>query len=284
MQSKENNFSLENGFHTGRSRLTAFLMLLISVLALYVSLAGILKESIYKDVLSAGTITEFMLAGSVAQDIISVPLALLLILLSVWFLFRPGYKIFISMIGLAGYFFYGYGIYAIHGQYTSLYMIYLILFGLSIYSIIFGLLSFREEQMKKTFLPKTLGRLISIFLYGIAGMLGLVWIIRLVPDLSSHIPQATYGVFVLDLGIVFPAIAITATLLIKNRPFGNILAGVALIKAVTVCLSWGFAEVYTRLCGLNQGGYDMLLFPAVLTGISIVLYFFYINKLKCHIE
>jgi len=66
---------------------------------------------------------------------------------------------------------------------------------------------------------------------------------------GEHIPQDTYGVFVLDLGIVFPAIAITATMLIRGKPFGNILAGVILMKAFTVCLAWGFAEWYGRFTG-----------------------------------
>lgn len=105
-------------------------------------------------------------------------------------------------------------------------------------------------------------------------------ILLITPDISRHIPQDTYGVFILDLGIVFPAIFIIATKLIRSRPFANILAGVALMKALTVCLSWGFAEWYGRLYGIIQGGYDMLTIPSVLTLISLVFYILYIRKLK----
>lgn len=272
-----------NGLNINRSRITAIMTLILSVLTLLASLAGIFFESIYKDVLSVGTITEFLFVGSVAQDIISVPLALLLALLSVLFLKRPGYKTFITIIGLTGYFFYGYGLYVTQGQYTSIYLIYLTIFSLSIYSIVFGLLSFTTELIIKTSIPKALRISISIFLYSIVLMLGLVWLLRIMPDISRHIPQATYGVFILDLGVVFPAITITATNIIRGKPFGNVLAGVALIKTLTVCLSWGFAELYARIYGNIQGGYDMIAIPTILTIISLVFFVLYITKLKYNV-
>lgn len=267
-------------FNIRRSRITAIMTLILSVLALFACLAGIFIESIYKDVLSVGTITQSLLVGSRAQDIISIPLALLLILLSVLFLKRRGYKTFITIIGLIVYFFYGYGLYVMQGQYTSIYLIYLVIFGLSIYSIILGLLSFTPKLIIEASIPKALRISISIFLYSIVLILGLVWLLRITPDISRHIPQDTYGVFILDLGIVFPAIFIIATKLIWNKPFGNILAGVALMKVFTVCLSWGFAEWYGRLYGSIQGGYDMLIIPSVLTLIGLVFFILYIRKLK----
>ena len=233
---------IKESFNINRSRMTAGMTLVLSFLVLYACLAGILDKSIYEDVLSTGTITKFLLAGSVSQDMIFIPLALLLALFSILYLKRNGIKTFITILGLTGNFFYGYGLYSMQGQYTTLYLIYLTIFGLSIYSIIFGLLSFTPEFAVIASLPRTLRICTSIFLYSIVIMLGLVWLIRIIPDIARHIPQDIYGVFVLDLGIVFPAIAITATMLIQSKPFGNILAGVVLVKVFTVCLSWGFGE------------------------------------------
>jgi hypothetical protein len=94
-----------SGIIIQRSRITAVMTLIMSVLIIFSCLAGILKESIYNDVLSSGTITKFLLAGSRAQDIIFIPLAVLLAFLSVLFLRRPGYKILITIIGLCCNFF-----------------------------------------------------------------------------------------------------------------------------------------------------------------------------------
>jgi hypothetical protein len=264
----------------GRGRLTASMALIMSVIIIFACLQGIFKESIYNDVLTAGTITKFLLAGSRAQDIIFIPLAIILALISIIFLRHPNYKLLISIVGLCCNFFYGYGLYAMQGQYTSLYLVYLVIFSLSIYSIILGILSFPAEFAAGTFLPKGLRLGISVFLYSIAFMLGLIWVIRISPDIARHIPQDTYGVFVLDLAIVFPAIAITATQLIRRMPYGNIFAGIALMKAFTVCLSWGFGEWYGRIYGVIQGSYDMLMIPTVLTILGLIFFVFYILKLK----
>jgi hypothetical protein len=269
-----------DGIIIQRSKITAVMTLITSVLIIFACLSGILKESIYNDVLSVGTITKFLLAGSRAQDIIFIPLAILLAFLSVLFLRRPGYKLLITIIGLSCNFFYGYALYAMQGQYTSIYIVYLAIFSLSIYSIVLGLLSFPAEFAVKTSLSKGLSRSISIFLYSIVFMLGLIWLIRISPDIARHIPQDTYGVFVLDLCIVFPAVAIAATLLIRRKPYGNIFAGVALMKAFTVCLSWGFGEWYGRLYGVIQGSYDMLVIPSVLTILGLIFYILYIVNLK----
>lgn len=269
-----------SGIIIQRSRITAIMTLIMSVLIIFACLEGILNESIYNDVLSSGLITKFLLVGSRAQDIIFIPLAVLLAFLSGLFLRRPGYKLLITIIGLCGTFFYGYALYVMQGQYTTIYLVYLAIFSLSIYSIVLGLLSFPTEFVVKTSLSKCLCRSISIFLYSIVFMLGLIWVIRISPDIARHIPQDTYGVFVLDLGIVFPAIAIAATLLIRRKPYGNIFAGVALMKAFTVCLSWGFGEWYGRVHGVIQGNYDMLVIPSVLTILGLIFFILYIVNLK----
>jgi len=111
-------------------------------------------------------------------------------------------------------------------------------------------------------------------------MLGIIWLIRISPDIARHIPQDTYGVYVLDLGIVFPAIAISATMLIRRKPYGNLFAGVALMKAFTVCLSWGFGELYQRIYGDIQGSYEMLVISGVLTTLGLIFFILYIVGLK----
>jgi len=42
-------------------------------------------------------------------------------------------------------------------------------------------------------------------------------------DIANHFPGETYGVFILDFGIVFPALAISAVKLLQNTSVGYIL-------------------------------------------------------------
>lgn len=261
-----------------RGRLTAVLTIIVSILALYSSLKGVLNQSIYEDLLPVGTITKFLIYGSIAQDIVSIPAAVLLAILSLLFLKNPGYKKLIAILGLTAYLCYGYGLYVMQGQYTSIYLVYLAIFGFSTYSLVAGLTSFRTIDDYR--LPKALRITIGIFLSTILLVLVPVWLIRISPDIAKHIPSDIYGVFVLDLALVFPAFGIIVAQLIRNKPFGNVLAGVALIKTLTICLSVAFGEWYLALNSEFPADFGMITIFSSLTVFSLALIILYFLKLR----
>ena len=263
-----------------RSRLATIMTLFISALAIYASLKGVLDENLYRDVFLAGTISELLIGGSIAQDIITIPLALIMGFLSVMYLIKPNFKSFITIIGLATYFFYAYGLYTIQGQYTSIYLVYLAIFSMSIYSIILGLLSFELNEVRLYILPKKVSLAAGIFLSMILIILVPVWLMMITSNIAGHIPADTYGVFILDIGIVFPALGIIIVSLWRKNPFAVILVGVALIKAFTICLSWGFAQWFGSYYGNYQLDYVMTAIPSVLTSIGLILIILYIRGLQ----
>lgn len=263
-----------------RSRLTAIMSLIISVLALYAALRGIVDQNLYKEVFLAGTLAEPLIGGSIAQDIITVPLALIMGLLSVLFLRKPCLKCLIGIIGLATYTFYAYGLYTMQGQYTSIYLVYLAIFSLSIYSIIFGLISFRQDEVSAYSVPKKALIAAGFFLGLILVVLVPVWLLMITRDIANLTPANTYAVFVLDLGIVFPALGITLIYLWRKSPFALVLAGVTLIKAFTVCLSWGVGEWFGPYYRGSEVNYVMAAIPSVLTLIALVIMIFYFRGLQ----
>jgi len=131
----------------------------------------------------------------------------------------------IAVLGLAWYFFYAFGLYTIQGQYTAIYVVYMAIFGLSFYSLVIGVLSIRPEEAQRYQIPKALRKVLIIFLLVIIGMLYPLWILRMLPDIAAHIPAPTYGVFILDLCLVFPAVGFIIHMLRRRKPLGNILAG-----------------------------------------------------------
>lgn len=127
-------------------------------------------------------------------------------------------------------------------------------------------------------MPGALRKAISIFLIVILVILVPGWLLKMMPDLAKHIPGDTYGVYILDLCLVFPAFGIIAVQLLRNKPFGNILAGVALLKGLTLCLSWAFSELTAPLYG-KPLTYDMAVISSALTVLSLVLFVPYMLKL-----
>lgn len=265
--------------HPNRSRWAASMAVVISILTLFACISGIFVDSIYGDLIANGRLNDFLHFGSIAQDIIFIPLAVLTIVLAVVFLRGRDVRILVTVIGFVCNFFYGYGLYVMQGQYTAIYMVYLVIFGLSVYCIIYGLLSFKPEFVQTLSIRNSYRKAIGIYLILIPSMLGLIWMIRLISDISMRFPGDTYAVFVLDLGIVFPAFAITAIGLFRKNPYAVILAGVVLVKIFTVCLSWGFSELYGRIDGILVGDYGLLAIPGVLTLSSILFFVLYLKGL-----
>lgn len=264
----------------GRSRAAAIMALILSALALFASLEGILNKNLYNDMVTISMSAKSLLLGAVAQDIISAPLAVILAVFSIMFLKQPRIKSLIAIIGLAWYFFYAFGLYVIQGNYTSIYMIYMIIFALSIYCMIWGLLSFEAVTVKDYQLPKRLGVLIGSFLIFILLVLVPAWLSRITPDIANHIPGPTYAVFILDLCVVFPALGQISFMIFRRRPFGFILAGIALTKTATLCLSWSFSHWFAPLYGGLEFEAGLTFISTLLTIISLALLIPYFLKLK----
>lgn len=266
--------------NTKRSRLTAMITLLVSILALFASLKGVFDENLYSDVFLAGSLSENLIGGSIAQDIVTIPLAFIMGLQSFIFLRKTNLKSFIVIIGLATYTFYAFGLYAIQGQYTSIYIVYLAIFSLSISSVVLGLLSFKSEEISLYVLPKKLRSATIIFIGMMLIVLIPVWLNMITSDIARHIPADTYAVFLLDLTIVFPALGIILISLWYKHPFATILAGIGLLKAFTICLSWAFGEWFAPFYGGYSLNFAMTTIPSVLTLIGLVLVIVYLRRLQ----
>lgn len=264
------------------ARTSCLLMIAAGLLALAASLIGLVDASLYKAVVDAGNITEFLRIGSLAQDIITIPMSMLLLVLTAMFLQKRSIKVYITMLGLTGFLFYGYALYAMQAQYTSIYILYLAIFGLTIYALVYGLSSFDATLLHNVSLKNSTRIAIAIFLTSVVVVLTPVWLMMLLPTIASHKPADTYGVFVLDLAVVFPALGIVTVMLLRKKAYGNVFAGVVLFKAFTVCLSVAFGEwfvAHEQRTTPNVGNMGMF---GTLTAVSGVLFAMYLRDLKIH--
>jgi len=257
----------------------AVLLLILAALSFFASVMGVFDKALYYDVYQAGTIPQHLIWGAQAQDIISIPYSLLLAAFTLIFLKKQSVKLYIMMLGLDWYFFYAFGLYAMQGQYTSIYIAYLAIFGLSFYGLLFGIISIGQEEAGRYQLPVKLRKAIAIYLFTMIGVLYPVWILRILPDIASHVPGSTYAVFVLDLCLVFPAIGVISYMLLNRKPLSNILAGVAIFKIFALCLSWAFAEISNPFVG-NSFILETALISIILTLSSLVFIMTYFIKLK----
>lgn len=267
----------------GLKRVLTVLSMLIGIVVLYASLKGVFDNRIYQEVYDSGVISENFIWASKAQDIISIIIAVFIIIISVISVIKQSFLKSIMLIGCVWYFLYAYGLYVMQGAYTSIYPFYLIIFGLSVYAMIIGLISYRVKDIKNLSLGKKLRTMLIIFFLMIVTILTPAWIAKMLGDINMRQPGETYAVFIMDLGIVFPAMVITVYLLIKKHVFAIVLAGVCLIKTFTLCLSWTFAEWTQPVIGqpivLQMAGIS-----AVLCVLGLILFIVYSIEVKKQLE
>jgi hypothetical protein len=171
-------------------------------------------------------------------------------------------------------------LYAIQGLYTSIYLIYLAILALSIYGLISGIALFDLRTVRQIHLKKTVRVWTGVFLLVVVAVLSPLWVSLMLPGISAHQASETYGVFVLDLALVFPALPIVDVMLFRRQAFAYVLAGVVLFKAFTVCLSVAFGEWYgPYVRGLPVNDSALAIF-SLLTVVSGMLFGIYLQSLS----
>jgi hypothetical protein len=144
---------------------------------------------------------------------------------------------------------YTYATYAFDRIYTPLFPLYLLIFGASCFAAGISLAGLDIPRLAKTLENMRLRRTTAVYLV----FTGLVLYAIEAPIILSRIPNgAARGgtpFMVLDLSIVAPMAALTGVWLWQRRPWGFALAGVFLIKAVTLMTGFLLADYYNWFTG-----------------------------------
>ena len=215
-----------------------WLSLPIAVLAMTGSLIGIfLDDEIYSEE------TANWAAQSVGQDIanlVAFPVLLLLALLAG----KGSMRAYLGWAGVLAYSAYTYAIYVFDVHFGPLFLVWVAVFGLSVYALIGGLASIDPARARSRFTDRTPVRAASVLLLGIVAVFSLLWLSEIVPSmLAGTVPDAlaeaglpTNPVHVLDLAVFLPAAGLAGVLLVRRRAWGYVLAPVMLVAMVLLGL------------------------------------------------
>lgn len=248
------------------------LSIAVGLIALYSALRGILNNELYLAIHRSGILPKNMIWGSQAQDIVSILIAVTTVIISILNWVKPRFLKKCILIGCNWYFMYAFGLYVVQGSYTAIYPLYLVIFSLSMFAMIFGLISVDKTAALQ--LSKKLRITLSVFFLFVVAFLSPIWISKMLGDVALRQPGNTYGVYIMDLCIVFPSMLITVYLLLKKNAFGIVLAGICLVKTFTLCLSWTFAEWTQPLVG-QPVGMEMASISMLLSLIGLALFVWY---------
>jgi hypothetical protein len=211
------------------------LWLSLSILAAFLAIAGnIIALSVPR---IYANLTAVFLPQAIAQDIASLaivsPLWLILAILAL----RGSLRAYLLWLGVLTFTVYNYVIYTFAVPFGSLFLLWVAVFGLSIFALIGGVVSVNHEVVKSSFKSERAIKVIAWVLIVTGGLFALLWLSEDVPALlSGKTPQSvidmaipTNPVHILDLGFFLPAVIITGVMLLRQKPFAYTVTPVFLV-------------------------------------------------------
>jgi len=253
--------------------------LLILVMSAYCAVQGFMDDSLYGNVIETGVFKMAYMAGTVAQDMITITASAAMVILITLYCKSKDIRFFISIIGLLSFYFYAYGVYVISALYTSLYIVYVIIFTLSMIGMILGISGFTGEKVERLLLLKWIRITSGALLLLIVCVFVPMWIVSMVPYTQNHTIPDFYAVFILDLCIVMPFFIAVIYMLIRDFKVSYIYLGIALLKTFTLILSVLIGEITFPAHGFEID-MAMIVVYGTITVISLLLLVFYFAGLK----
>jgi hypothetical protein len=253
--------------------------LLVSVLSIFCALLGFLNENLYGNVISTGVFKTSFIPGAISYDITAIVSSIIIFILIVFYIKNKSNVFMISIIGLLSFFFYGYGTYVISALYTSTYLVYMLIFTLSIIGMIIGISGFSTDYYKILLLPRWIKNFCIIFLTLIVFIFVINWVTDIIPYTKSHTVPDFYAIYILDLCIFLPLITVIIFMLIKNIKFAYVLLGIALVKMATLTFSIVIGSLIAPKYGVHEEAIMIVIYCSLLI-ISIFVFSFYCIKMK----
>lgn len=239
MSNQERTISLrKNGTIPGRTELWLSLSILAALLAIVGNIIALSIPGIY------ASLTAAFLPQAIAQDIASLaivsPLWLILALLAL----RGSLRAYLLWLGVLTFTVYNYVIYTFSVPFGSLFLLWVAIFGLTLFVLIGGVVSVDHGVIKSSYKSERAVKVVAWFLIVIAILFAALWLSEDVPALlSGNTPQSvvdmaipTNPVHILDLGFFLPAVIFISILLLKQKPFAYTVAPAFVVFLILTCI------------------------------------------------
>jgi hypothetical protein len=214
--------------------------------------------------------------GSRAQDVLTLALLPLL----VWTGHRSRARSLrghLLWLGLLFYLAYSYAIYLVGWQQNAAFLLYTTAVTLSAAALVDGLVRIDATRVAPAF-AQIRGRGTGWFLITVGIVFAALWLVDLVPLVTGAGQPRNVGpggvafaVYVLDFVVALPAVVATGVMLVRRHPAGPPLAGVVLIKIVTLFLVLWVGAAGQPVAGLVFAITADMLAGAVLLVVSLVV-------------
>ncbi len=185
--------------------------------------------------------SERLVAEGVGWDIFTLFIVVPAMLIALPALRRGSLVALLFVIGLLGYLFYQYLMYAMAWAFGPLFLPFVVIYAMSLAAIVWIISTIDVSALPTRFDSRFPAKGMAIFSFVMALLLVSMWAQRISVGLSGDLEgamllgQTTMVVQGLDLGLIVPLAVFTGLMVWQKRAWGYLLASVLVVKAIAMC-------------------------------------------------
>jgi len=259
-----------------------FVSIIIVLLMFIANVGGLLIPNLYT---RYGFNNKYLLAQVYGQDFLTLIVILPLFVISLILAMRGSLRWTLVWLGCLGYNLYTYITYAFSNIYNDFFLIHILLYCLSLFSIIGVLMKMDAESVKSQFSEKTPIKLVGRFLIAFGLLIYFAWLSEIIPYLAigekpASIVQSGWAIiYAIDLGFFLPATIITGVLLLKRIAYGYIFTAIILIKTVSIGLA--ILSMLVFMYQLNQPiNWGMVPIFISITVLAVAISYLFLKQIE----
>lgn len=223
-------------------------------------------------------------AQTQGNDLVTLVVGLPLLVISTFFAFRNSLRGRLLLAGTLGFFLYTYMSMASLASYNALFLVYVSIFGLSLYAFILCMMSFDLSTLPQAFSERLPRKWIVGLMFIVGGFLLIAWLGRIVPPLiQKQTPilenTTTLVIQFMDLGLIVPLAFLGGFLLLRRNAWGYLLSSVMLTKGVTLGLGVSAMAINMARVGVPESLGIMIPF-LVITFLNLVMVVILLKNVK----
>lgn len=255
-------------------RVYVFASLVTLLLTIFGTAVGLFLPGFYRD-------AAVLLPQLYGQDLLTLLVGVPTLAGSLYYAKDGSLRGYVVWLGVIGYLLYTYASYSFLTAFNELYLLYVALFSLTLFTLIGGITRLNPTALKESLGDHSVVPY-AVFQLLVAVLLGMAWLSEIGPAILAgtrppSIAETNLPVPViqsLDLGVVVPSFALSAYLLWQRRPWGYVVTGILLVKGTTLGLAVLTMIVFMLRAGQTVPLPQIVIFVVLsLAGLALMLRF-----------
>jgi hypothetical protein len=192
------------------------------------------------------------------NDVVTLFVAIPLLIVASRMTFRGSLRGRLLLTGTLGFFLYTYLSMCMLTAFNALFLVYVAIFGVSLYGLILCMMSFDLAALPQHFSERLPRSRIAGLLFLIGGFLTIAWLGKVLNPLLKNVPPVldnttTFVIQAMDLALIVPLAILSGVLLLRRSAWGYLLTSVFVLKAIALGLAVSAMVVNMTLAGTPEG-------------------------------